>query len=85
MDPVIGQRLDITMQPEQTKGALAVIFPMIASRLKEAHNIADAAATCAATGNHEGAFRIMLDIEQLTHEADTLLNAACVLRRESKT
>ena len=73
------------MQPEETKAALAAIFPMIASRLREAHNIADAAATCAATGNHEGAFRIMLDLEQLTYEADKLLNAACVLHRESKT
>ena len=64
------------MQPEETKTALAAIFPMIVSRLKEAHNIADAAATCAATGNHDGAFRIMLDLEQLTYEADKLLNAA---------
>jgi len=85
MSQAIGQWLDKTMHSEQTKSAFAAIFPIIASRLKEAHNIADAAATCAATGNHEGAFRIMLDIEQLTHEADTLLNAACVLRRESKT
>lgn len=73
------------MQPEQTNTALAVIFPLIASRLKEEHDNADAASTCAAIGNLEGAYRIMLDLEQLTHEADTLLNAACVLHRESKT
>jgi len=73
------------MQLEQTNSALAVIIPIIVSRLKEAHDIAGAAAACAAIGNHDDAFRIMLDIEKLTHEADAMLNTVCILHRESKT
>ena len=72
------------MANEALKGALLALFPMITDRLKQAHDIAAAAGACAATGNHEGAFRILLDIEQNTYEANTLLNAACLIRRESE-
>ncbi len=44
--------------------------------------LAAAAECCAATGNHDGVFRIILDVEQDTYEATTLLNAASIIRRE---
>jgi len=72
------------MANEALKGALLALFPMITERLKDAHNIAAAAGACAACGNHDGAFRILLDIEQNTYEATTLLNAASLIRRESE-
>jgi hypothetical protein len=70
------------MPKESLNTAVAAMFPMISGRLKEAHSIADAAAACAATGNHDGALRILLDIEEITTDAITLLNAASLLRRE---
>jgi len=72
------------MANEALKGALLALFPMITKRLKDAHNIAEAAGACAASDNHEGTFRILLDIEQNAYETTTLLNAACLIRRESE-
>lgn len=54
------------MLSEHARNALGGIFSMIASRLKQANDIAAAAEACASTGNHDGAFRVMLDVEQLT-------------------
>jgi hypothetical protein len=65
-----------------SKDALTAMFPMITERLKKAHGIAAAAEACAFAGNYENAFRILLDTEELTHDAATLLNAASVIRRE---
>lgn len=72
------------MANEALKGALPALFPTIASRLKKAHDIAAAAGACAALGNQEGAFRILLDVEEYTSDATTLLNAAGLIRRESE-
>jgi hypothetical protein len=77
-------RREITMQSENLKRALSAVFPLITGRLKMAHNIATAAEICASSDNHDGAFRILLDVEQLTYEATTLLNAASLIRRESE-
>ncbi len=57
------------------------LIPMISKRLKRAHDTAAAAASLAAA-NPEGAFRILLDIEQPTFEVSTLLNAISVIRRD---
>jgi hypothetical protein len=62
--------------------AIGALIPMIADRLKRAHNTATAAASIAASGNSESAFRILLDIEQPTFEANALLNAISVIRRD---
>ncbi len=71
------------MANDMLVGALKAIFPMITHRLKQAHDIAAAANARIATNNVEGAFRILLDIEQHTYEATTLLNAASLIRRET--
>jgi len=73
------------MLSEHARSALGRIITMIASRLKQANDIASAAEACISTGNHDGAFRIMFDVEQLTYEATTLLNAASLIRREGET
>jgi hypothetical protein len=70
------------MKSETINGALQVIFPLIAERIKSAHDTAAAAALCANSGNLNGAFRILLDIEQPIFEANNLLNAASAIKRE---
>lgn len=70
------------MANEALKGALAAICPMITRRLKQAHDIAAAAEACAASGNNEGAHRILLEIDQHTHEANILMEVIALLRRE---
>jgi hypothetical protein len=70
------------MTNESSAVSVAQMFPLIAKRLREAASISDAANACAAAGNPDGAFRILLDIETLTTDAITLLNAASLLHRE---
>jgi hypothetical protein len=72
------------MANEALKGVLLALFPMTTNRLKQAHDIAAAAGACAASGNQEGAFRILLDIEEYICDATTLLNATSLIRRESE-
>lgn len=72
------------MASEAHKQTLSEIFPMIVSRLKMAHGIASAAGVCTESGNHDGAFRILLDVEELMTDAITLLNAASLIRREQE-
>ena len=55
------------------------------ARLDRAASIARAAQTCADTGNVEKGVEIALDIEQLIYEVNTLLNAASLVNRISKT
>ena len=69
------------MADEHKNTPLNAIFRLIAARLKRAQEVAAAAECCAAAGNHDGAFRILLDVEQYTYEATTLLNAASIIRR----
>jgi len=81
---VIALSEEHTMSNAALSNALSALFPMITERLKQAHNIAAAAQTCAATGNYESAFRILLDVEQPTFEATTLLNAASLIRHDAE-
>ena len=54
-------------------------------RLDRAAGIAKAAEACAEAGNIENAIEIALDVEQLIYEVSTLLNAASMINRISKT
>ncbi|HET7334067.1 MAG TPA: hypothetical protein VFI93_03045 [Rhizomicrobium sp.] len=62
---------------------LAPLLAMITKRLSQARDLGAAAEACASAGNSEGAFRVLLDIEQPLHEATCLLNAVCIARRET--
>jgi hypothetical protein len=57
----------------------------IRQRLDEAASIAKAAQACADAGNVEKGIEIALDVEQLMYEVNTLLNAASLINRISKT
>lgn len=54
-------------------------------RLDEAAGIAKAAQACVDAGNIDKGVEIALDVEQLVYEATTLLNAASLIKRISKT
>jgi hypothetical protein len=54
-------------------------------RLEQATSIAKAAEACAEGGSAEKAIDIALDLEQLIYEVNTLLNAASMINRISKT
>jgi hypothetical protein len=69
------------MSPQVTEAAIKECLTEISSRLSDASAIAKAAVTCAEGGNADDAIKIALDVEQLIHEANTLLNAASLINR----
>jgi hypothetical protein len=54
-------------------------------RLDQAAGVAKAAETCAQAGNVEKPIEIVLDVEQLIYEANTLLNSASLMNRIYRT
>jgi hypothetical protein len=70
-----------TMTPQVSEAAVRECLTGISERLSDASAIAKAAVTCTEEGNPGAAVRIALDVEQLIHEANTLLNAASLMNR----
>ncbi|MGE3991519.1 hypothetical protein [Pseudorhodoplanes sp.] len=60
---------------------LVMQLVLIRERLDQAAGLGQAAEACAKTGNIGKAIEIALDIEQLTYEVNTLLNAASLMNR----
>ena len=54
---------------------------LMRERLDEAASLGQAAEACGKAGNIAKAIEIALDIEQLTYEVNTLLNAASLMNR----
>lgn len=54
---------------------------LMRERLDQAARLGQTAEACAKTGNIGKAIEIALDIEQLTYEVNTLLNAASLMNR----
>jgi hypothetical protein len=75
-----GCAMDATTVQITTKAYLAEIR----QRLDEAASIARAAQACADAGYTKQAMAIVLDVEQLVYEVNTLLNAATLINRISK-
>ncbi|MBZ0146973.1 MAG: hypothetical protein K8F62_05440 [Pseudorhodoplanes sp.] len=73
------------MDPVTLETTIKVHLKEIRERLDHAASIARAAQTCAHTGDIEKGVEIALDIEQLIYEVNTLLNAASLVNRISKT
>lgn len=69
------------MDAAMLEAALKVHLREMRDRLDQAAAIAKAAETCAHIGNLEKAVEIVLDVEQLIYEVDTLLNAASLMNR----
>jgi hypothetical protein len=76
-----GYAMDATTVQITTKAYL----DEIRQRLDEAASIARAAQACADSGNTKQGIAIALDVEQLVYEVNTLLNAASLINRISKS
>ena len=74
-----------TMDADTVRVAIQAYLAEMQQRLDKAAGIAKAAQACAATGNIEKGVEIALDVEQLMYEVSTLLNAASLVNRISKT
>jgi hypothetical protein len=61
--------------------ALAMQLALMRERLDQAASLGQAAQACAKSGNIGKAIEIALDIEQLTYEVNTLLDAASLMNR----
>jgi hypothetical protein len=51
-------------------------------KLQEAASIAKAAAVCAERGNVQTAVKMVMDIEDPTHQVDRMLSAALLIRND---
>jgi hypothetical protein len=69
------------MDSEMLEVTLKVSIAEMSVRLGNAASIARAANACAEAGNIEKAIQVAMDVEQLTYEANTLLNAASLIYR----
>ncbi len=61
--------------------ALMMQLTLMRERLDQAASIGQAAEACGKAGNIHKAVEIALDIEQLTYEVNTLLNATSLMNR----
>ena len=69
------------MDPTTVETTIKVYLTEMRSRLEKATSIAKAAEACALSGNVEKGIEIVLDVEQITYEVNTFLNAASMIHR----
>lgn len=72
------------MDRTATNAANQIFLCEIRSRLDKAHGIAKAAEACGETGQYEKALEIILEVEPLSHEVASLIEATCLVHRLSK-
>jgi hypothetical protein len=65
----------------QSNMAVVQILSEVRAQIGEAHSIAKAADLCAKDGQVDRAFEIALDLDELLHSANHLVQAAAILRR----
>jgi hypothetical protein len=73
------------MEPQTADSMIKACLGIIRKNLESAVTIAKAAEACADGDNIAKSVEIMLDVEQLVYEANTLLNAASLLNRLGDT
>jgi hypothetical protein len=69
------------MDAQLVETTIKTFLAEIRNRLDKAAGIGRAADACAGAGFHEKGLEVALDMEQLLHEATTLLNAASLINR----
>ena len=69
------------MDPQLAETTIKTYLNEIGGQLDKAAGISRAADACAGAGFHEKGLEVALDMEQLLHEAKTLLNAASLINR----
>lgn len=72
------------MTPEITDIVITDLLKEISQRLDKAVQIAKAAEACGDAGNSQKAVEIVMDVEPLVFEANTLLNGATLLQHSFK-
>jgi hypothetical protein len=72
------------MEAHIAETVIKTYLTQIRTRLDKAAGIGRAADACAGAGFHEKGLEVALDMEQLLHEATTLLNAASLINRIAK-
>jgi hypothetical protein len=70
-----------SMDAQLIETTIKTYLTEIRSRLDRAAGIGRAADACAGAGFHEKGLEVALDMQQLLHEATTLLNAASLINR----
>jgi hypothetical protein len=78
---VCGAAGGAAMDPATVEATIKVYLTEMRSRFEKATSIAKAAEACALSGNVEKGIEIVLDIEQITYEVNTFLNAASMIHR----
>jgi hypothetical protein len=68
------------MTPEIANVVITDFLKEMSQKLNEAVQVAKAAEACADAGNPQKAVEIIMDVEQLMFDANTLLNGACLLK-----
>jgi len=69
------------MDAQLVETTIKTFLAEIRNRLDKAAGIGRAADACAGAGFHEKGLEVALDMQQLLHEATTLLNAASLINR----
>jgi len=69
------------MEVHLVEATIKAYLTEIRNRLDKAAGIVRAADACAGAGFHEKGLEVALDVEQLLHEARTLLSTASLINR----
>jgi hypothetical protein len=70
------------MDRTATDNVTKVLLVNIHRKLQEAASVAKAAGVCAESGNIEAAVKMVMDIEDPTHQANGMLGAALLIGNE---
>ena len=73
------------MDPATLDTVLLTHLTLMRERLDQASSLGQAAEACGTAGNIRAAIEIALEVEQLTYEANTLLNAVSLMNRIGRT
>ena len=76
--------MTVPMRPEIAEAAIGEFITSIAERLDRAAAVAKAAVACIQAGNREQAVTIVMGIEELVFDVNTLLNAATLIKRNAE-
>ena len=68
------------MTPETADLVITDFLKTMSAKLDNAVQVAKAAEACASAGNPQKAIEIIMDVEQLMFDANTLLNGAGLLK-----
>jgi hypothetical protein len=69
------------MQEPSYEAVICALIAQVREKLDQANSVAQAAQTCADSGNAGHAVQILMDFEGLAHDAQDLFSAALTIKR----